>query len=213
MKTWFGFSRYQTLPNTYRSSPCSVPCESSTPIPILEPTLFTLPPRPRVSRSFSFSESQATDTKPKTCNDEEENRKLTRAHSVYGMQDPSPNLMPHSLHIYPSEYSTYHQHPQADQNLDSQPQPRQFHSLSRSLSLASLQPPALTIYSYKTNAENGPPDQSSNRLRTRSPSIGHIYQNTKTEHAGIWNRGRRAESCRNLRDLSYHDGTCKFRIC
>ena len=212
MKTWCGFSRYQTLPNTHISSTFSVPCESSAPIPILKPTLFTLPPRPRVSRSFSFSESQSTDTqhKPKTWNDEEANRKLTRAHSVYGLQGPSPSLMPH---IYPSEYSTYHHIPQADQNLDSKPQSRQFQSLSRSLSLASLQPPELTIYSYKMNAENSLPDQSSNHLRTRAPSIGHIYQNTKTEHAGIWSRGRRAESCRNLRDLSDHDGTCKFRIC
>ena len=211
MKTFCGISRYKTLPNKYKSSAYSSSKESSP--PILQPILYTLPPRPRVSRSASFSESQTRNygeshPKQKSHNDSEKDVRLPRTQSVHRLQGPSYNQMAHTS---PTPCSKCHHAPRADHNTHTQLQPRQFQPLSRSLSLASLQPPQLLTTPYNPKHDDrSPPDHNTTRLHTRAPSIGHIYQNTKTDHAGIWSRGRRAESCRNLSDLSDHDGTCKL---
>ena len=206
MKTFCGISGYQTLPNKYKSSSYSSYKEAS-PTPSKPKSLLSiLPPRPRVSRSFSFSESQTSSkperqTKQKQFQDSDE--QFSKTQSMNKLQGRSSNLTPH---MSPTQCSKCHQTPHADLTTHTQIQAGQFQPLSRSLSLVSLQPQELTIHSNNKNA-----DKNSSHLRSRTPSIGHIYQNTKTEHAGIWSRGRRAESCRNLRDLSDHDGTCKLK--
>jgi hypothetical protein len=212
MKTFCGISGYQTLPNEYKTSSYSSYKEAS---PTPKSLLSMLPPRPRVSRSFSFSESQISSkperqTKQKKFQDSDENKQFSKTQSMYGLQGRSLNLTPN---MSPTQCSKCHQTPDADLTTHTQIQAGQFQPLSRSLSLVSLQPSQLTIHNNLKTAHKGPPGQSSSGKRTRAPSIGHIYQNIKTEHAGIWSRGRRAESCRNLRDLSEHDGTCKLRIC
>ena len=214
MKTFCGISGYQTLPNKYKTSSYSSYKEASPTPSKPKSLLYILPPRPRVSRSFSFSESQISSkperqTKQKKFQDSDEDKQFSKSQSMFGLQGRSSIL---TRHISPTQCSKCHQTPHADRTTHTQIQAGQFQPLARSLSLVSLQPTELTIHNNKKNADKGPPDQSSSRLRTRAPSIGHIYQNTKTEHAGIWSRGRRAESCRNLRDLSDHHGTCKFRI-
>ena len=214
MKTFCGISGYQTLPNKYKTSSYSSYKEASPTPSKPKSLLYILPPRPRVSRSFSFSESQTSSkperqTKQKQFQDSVEDQQFSKTQSMYKLQGRSLNLTPH---MSPAQCSKCHQTPHADRTTHTQIQAGHFQPLSRSLSLVSLQQQELSIHSNQKNTEKGPPDQNSNRLRTRSPSIGHIYQNTKTEHAGIWSSGRRAESCRNLRDLSDRDGTCKLRI-
>ena len=215
MKTFCGISGYQTLPNKYKTSSYSSYKEASPTPSKPKSLLYILPPRPRVSRSFSFSESQTSSkparlTKQKKFQYSDEDKQFSKTLSMYGLQGRSSNL---TRHISPTQCSKCHHTTHADRDTHTQIHTGHLQPLSRTLSLVSLQPPELTIHSNKKNAVKGPPDQSYSSLRTRAPSIGHIYQNTKTEHAGIWSRGRRAESCRNLRDLSDRDGTCKLIIC
>jgi len=134
--------------------------------------------------------------------DSRDNKKFSRTNSMNTLQgrQMSPTQCTKCHHTPHSDHTTH-------QNTHTQIKPGQFQPLSRSLSLVSLQPPQLSIHHNPKHDDQDPPDLSSARLHTRAPSIGHIYQNSQTDHAGIWSRGRRAESCRNLRDLSDHDGT------
>ena len=206
MKTFCGISGYQTLPNKYKSFSYSSYKEASS---MPKSLLSILPPRPRVSRSVSFSEAQISSKAEKQFQDSDEDKQFSKTHSMYGLQGRSSNLTPD---MSPAQCSKCHHTTHADRDTHTQIHTGHLQPLSRTLSLVSLQPPELTIHNNLKTDHKGPPENSSSSLRTRAPSIGHIYQNTKTEHAGIWSRGRRAESCRNLRDLSDRDGTCKLRI-
>lgn len=167
MKDSLGWSQCQTLPNKFRNS-TFFPKKESYLTP--KTSVYTLPPRPSVSRSFSFSESYS----PETCQNNKSKSKtesnLTRTHSLYGLQDSKSK-----------ERQTHHRCSVSPQKERYQPvQP-----LSRSLSLASLQQAPVQNY------------------------LGQIQSAvSSTNHAGIWARGRKTSSCRNLKDLNDHD--CKL---
>jgi len=164
MKDPLGWSQCQTLPNKFRNS-TFFPKKESYLTP--KTSVYTLPPRPSVSRSFSFSESYS----PETCQNNKSKSKtesnLTRTHSLYGLQDSKSK-----------ERQTHHRCSVSPQKERYQPvQP-----LSRSLSLASLQQAPVQNY------------------------LGQIQSAvSSTNHAGIWARGRKTSSCRNLKDLNDHD--------
>jgi len=162
MKDSLGWSQCQTLPNKFRNSTFFPKKES-----YLSPqtSAYTLPPRPSVSRSFSFSESYSPDTCQKNKSKNQPDSNLTRTYSLYGLQDSR------------SKEGTIHHRcsvsPQKETNQPVQP-------LSRSLSLASLQP---------ASVQN---------------NLGQSHT-AATNHAGIWVRGRKTSSCRNLKDLNDPD--------
>ena len=108
------------------------------------------PPRPGLARSFSFSDS-------KTSNKQEIQPKCNVGDEKVIIRSGSINL------------NLYIPEPAKTENL----QP-----LSRSLSLASLEPGYVPLH-------------------------GHVAAPSEHDnHAGVWARGRRASSCRNIRDTS-----------
>ena len=115
--------------------------------------LHILPPRPRVPRrSFSFSESKTSNNSERTAKQDVNNqKKISRSGSQYlSVPEPSPKTIPDEF----------------------------LQPLSRSLSLASLQP----------GHGHVPPHAGPH-------GTGQV---STAGHAGIWSRGRRTTSCRNL---------------
>jgi len=161
MKDSLGWSQCQTLPNKFRNSTFFPKKES-----YLSPktSVYTLPPRPSVSRSFSFSESYSPETCQKNKSKNQPDSNLTRTHSLYGLQDSRSKEGTINPRCSVS--------PQKEIKQPLQP-------LSRSLSLASLQPASVQ-----------------NNLGQSQTAA------TSASHAGIWARGRKTSSCRNLKDLN-----------
>ena len=119
-----------------------------------------LPPRPCLARSSSFSESKKSNNLERHTRPLiTKEKKISRSGSLYlPNTDPTPKNK----------------------------QPECSLPLSRSLSLANLQP-------------------GHGHAQLHDGYHGHVAPSSgQNNHAGIWARGRRANSCRNLRDINQH---------